>query len=367
MSEHGTRRDFIRTGAVAGGALVAAGLRAPAVHAAGSDAIGVGLIGCGGRGRGAAADAVKSSPGVRVVAIGDAFADRVAEARERLKELGEAGAVPERARVRRARRLPEGDRDAGVNYVILATPPGFRPTHLRGRRRRRQEHLHREARGGRRPRHPLGARELRGGQGEGPRDRRRHPAPPRAGLRRGDEAHPRRRHRRDRRRARLLEPGRRSGTSRASRAGATSSGRCATGSTSPGSRATTSSSSTSTTSTSSTGRSAATPCARWAWAGGSRGSAPSTATASTTSRSTTSTRAACTRCRCAARSRTAPTAWRRRSSGRRASAELESGAKRYELVGGARLQVHGQRHEPVRPGAHRPHRRASARASPTTS
>ena len=51
---------------------------------------------CGGRGRGAAADAVKSSPRRRAwSAIGDAFADRVAETRERLKELGEAGMVPE--------------------------------------------------------------------------------------------------------------------------------------------------------------------------------------------------------------------------------------------------------------------------------
>jgi len=126
----GTRREFIRRGVVAGGTLLAASLRAPAVHAAGSDAIGIGLVGCGGRGRGAAADAVRSSPGVRVVAIGDAFADRVAEARERLKELGEAGAVPdERAYVgldayQRVIATP------GVNYVILATPPGFRPTHL---------------------------------------------------------------------------------------------------------------------------------------------------------------------------------------------------------------------------------------------
>ena len=76
--ESRTRRDFIRSSAVAGGTLLAAGLRAPAVHAAGSDEIRIGLVGCGGRGRGAAADAVKSSPGVRVVAIGDAFADRVA-------------------------------------------------------------------------------------------------------------------------------------------------------------------------------------------------------------------------------------------------------------------------------------------------
>ena len=125
-----TRRDFIRIGAVAGTTLAARGLRPPAVHAAGSDAIGVGLVGCGGRGRGAAADAVKSSPGVRVVAIGDAFPDRVAETRERLKELGEAGTVPEDHAFVGLDAYQKVIATPGVNYVILATPPGFRPGHL---------------------------------------------------------------------------------------------------------------------------------------------------------------------------------------------------------------------------------------------
>jgi predicted dehydrogenase len=128
--EKRTRRDFIRLGAVAGTTLAASGLRPPAVHAAGSDAIGVGLVGCGGRGRGAAADAVKSSPGVRVVAIGDAFPDRVAETRERLKELGEAGTVPEERAFVGLDAYQKVIATPGVNYVILATPPGFRPAHL---------------------------------------------------------------------------------------------------------------------------------------------------------------------------------------------------------------------------------------------
>ncbi len=125
-----TRRDFIRSSAVAGGAVLASTLRAPSVHAAGSDEIRIGLVGCGGRGRGAAADAVKSSPGVRVVAIGDAFADRVAEARERLKELGEAGVVPEERSSVGLDAYQRVIATPGVNYVILVTPPGFRPLHL---------------------------------------------------------------------------------------------------------------------------------------------------------------------------------------------------------------------------------------------
>ena len=125
-----TRREFIRSSAVAGGVVLASTLRAPAVHAAGSDAINIGLVGCGGRGRGAAADAVKSSAGVRVVAIGDAFADRVAETRERLKELGEAGTVPEERSYVGLDAYQRVIATPGVNYVILATPPGFRPLHL---------------------------------------------------------------------------------------------------------------------------------------------------------------------------------------------------------------------------------------------
>ena len=124
-----TRREFIRGSAAATG-LLAAGLRAPLVHAAGSDEIGIGLVGCGGRGRGAAADAVKSSPGVRVVAVGDAFPDRVTETRERLKELGEAGAVPDERAFVGLDAYQKVIATPGVNYVILATPPGFRPLHL---------------------------------------------------------------------------------------------------------------------------------------------------------------------------------------------------------------------------------------------
>ena len=42
----------------------------------------------------------------------------------------------------------------GVNYAILATPPGFRAVALQGRHRSRQERLHGEAGGGGRPRLP---------------------------------------------------------------------------------------------------------------------------------------------------------------------------------------------------------------------
>jgi len=75
------RRDFLKVSAAA-----VAGLSiARGAHAAGNDAIKVGMVGCGGRCAGAAADAMTADPGVRLVAMTDLFADRVASRRDALK------------------------------------------------------------------------------------------------------------------------------------------------------------------------------------------------------------------------------------------------------------------------------------------
>ena len=125
-----TRRDFLKTATSA--ALVTAvtdSFAAPAA-ASGSDAIRIGLIGCGGRGSGAVDDAISSSQGVSLVAMGDLFPDRVKEARTRLKDkFGAAVDVPDDRAFSgfdAYRKVLASD----VNYIILATPPGFRPAHL---------------------------------------------------------------------------------------------------------------------------------------------------------------------------------------------------------------------------------------------
>ncbi|MEE8217598.1 MAG: Gfo/Idh/MocA family oxidoreductase, partial [Vicinamibacteria bacterium] len=124
-----SRRDFIKVTAAAG-TLAAAGLRAPAVHAAGSDEIRIGLIGCGGRGTGAVANVFEAAKGLRLVAVGDVFADRIEGAKTRWEKLGEAAAVPkERCFV--GLDAYEKVIASDVNYIILATPPAFRPTHLK--------------------------------------------------------------------------------------------------------------------------------------------------------------------------------------------------------------------------------------------
>ena len=90
----------------------------------------IGVIGCGGRGTGAAFDALKASPDCRIVALGDAFADRVNSAAEGLAKNGKGrGDVPASARFSgfdAYRKVLATDCD----LVILATAPGFRPTHF---------------------------------------------------------------------------------------------------------------------------------------------------------------------------------------------------------------------------------------------
>jgi predicted dehydrogenase len=125
-----SRRDFIRTttAAALGSSLSP---MFSGVHAAGSDIIRIGLIGCGGRGTGAVADAFKAAPGVTLVAMGDVFADRLDASRQRL-----ARDYADRIDVPADRRFVGVDAYASViasdvNYIILATPPGFRPQHLK--------------------------------------------------------------------------------------------------------------------------------------------------------------------------------------------------------------------------------------------
>ena len=125
-----TRRDFLKTATTAALATAASHSFTAAAPRTGSDAIRIGLVGCGGRGAGAVDDAISSSQGVTLVAMGDLFPDRLKEARTRLKDkFGAAIDVPDDrafAGFDAYKRVVASD----VNYVILATPPGFRPAHL---------------------------------------------------------------------------------------------------------------------------------------------------------------------------------------------------------------------------------------------
>jgi predicted dehydrogenase len=87
-----------------------------------------GLIGCGGRGRGAAENFLDAGPSLQIVALADVFADRVEQARAQLKK-------------RRNQDIPDSHcftgfdayqklLDSGVDVVLHATPPHFRPMHM---------------------------------------------------------------------------------------------------------------------------------------------------------------------------------------------------------------------------------------------
>ncbi len=127
-----SRRDFLKTTAAAAIGTGLAGREILGAYAGGADAIRVGVIGCGGRGTGAVQDALGSAENVTLVAMGDAFRDRLDESLKRLKE-GKFGAqvsvTPERTFVGfdAFQKVIASD----VNYIILATPPGFRPAHLK--------------------------------------------------------------------------------------------------------------------------------------------------------------------------------------------------------------------------------------------
>jgi len=131
-----TRRDFLKTAAVTAGALALSSN----VHAAGSDIIKVGVIGCGGRGSGATDNVLNSAKGVSIVAIGDVFQDRMEGLRnhllnssaknEKIKGLGNTVDLPQERCFVGLDAYEKVINAPGVNYIILATPPGFRPIHI---------------------------------------------------------------------------------------------------------------------------------------------------------------------------------------------------------------------------------------------
>ena len=88
----------------------------------------VGVIGCGGRGSGAVKDLLNAANNIKVVALGDVFADRM-------------GGLQRDLNNNHGQNIPDDKCflgfesykqvvDAGVDMVILATPPAFRPVHF---------------------------------------------------------------------------------------------------------------------------------------------------------------------------------------------------------------------------------------------
>lgn len=129
----GTRRTFLkRSSAVAAGLAAAPYISvAPRAFAANSGTLKVGLVGCGGRGTGAASQSLHADKNVVLHAMGDIFEDRLKGSLDQIrKEHGERTMVtPETSFLG----FDAIDKviSSGVDVVILATPPGFRPYHIK--------------------------------------------------------------------------------------------------------------------------------------------------------------------------------------------------------------------------------------------
>lgn len=129
-----TRRGFLKssTGLAVGASLAGTLVMPKGVHAGTSEKIRIGLIGCGGRGTGAAENALAASPDNVLVAVGDAFED---VARRCARKLRSNEAYKGRVTLEDSHVFSGFDAykqvvDSGVDLVILAEPPHFRPHHL---------------------------------------------------------------------------------------------------------------------------------------------------------------------------------------------------------------------------------------------
>ena len=87
-----------------------------------------GVIGCGGRGSGAIVNLLTAANGIKVVALGDTFADRLEGLKKNLAEKHNQ-VVPD-ANCFVGLDAYKKVIDSGVDMVIIATPPVFRPVHF---------------------------------------------------------------------------------------------------------------------------------------------------------------------------------------------------------------------------------------------
>lgn len=130
------RRKFVKSTAALGGAslLLDHPLQAM-VHHSVADEIRIAVIGCGGRGTGAAIQALSTKQNVKLVAMADAFADRIEESVKAIhKEMEESGILKSKFAVAEENKFTGFDAYKKAiplaDVIILATPPGFRPIHF---------------------------------------------------------------------------------------------------------------------------------------------------------------------------------------------------------------------------------------------
>lgn len=132
-NQNNGRREFVKQSSLIAGGLLAAPILSRANFFSGADdTIKVALVGCGGRGTGAAMQALLARQNVKLVAMADAFSDRLEGCYKTL--INEDPTVKARIDVPAERRFVGFDGYLKAipfaDVVILATPPGFRPIHF---------------------------------------------------------------------------------------------------------------------------------------------------------------------------------------------------------------------------------------------
>lgn len=131
-SQAASRRDFLKAGATVAGTMGLNLSMNARAFAAGSDQLKVGLVGCGGRGTGAAQQALTADSQVKLTAVADVFPQQIENALGSLKankRIAEQVAVTDDYKfvgLESYRKLIDC-----CDVVLLASPPGFRPFHLR--------------------------------------------------------------------------------------------------------------------------------------------------------------------------------------------------------------------------------------------
>ncbi len=131
------RRDFVKGTAVVAGGLMA-GMLPVGVSAFANPSdkkLKLALVGCGGRGTGAAVQALKADQNVQLVAMADAFEDRLEDSLKNILNSNELSEDSKKnVKVKEKGKFVGFDAYkkaiAMADVVILATPPGFRPYHL---------------------------------------------------------------------------------------------------------------------------------------------------------------------------------------------------------------------------------------------
>ncbi|MEO7314240.1 MAG: Gfo/Idh/MocA family oxidoreductase [Ginsengibacter sp.] len=136
-----SRRKFITQSSILAGGLLAMPYLSKANYFSGADdVIKVAVVGCGGRGTGAAVQALQSRQNVKIVALADAFQDRLDRCLKTLKDESNYDREGTDIDIEKTVQVPPENRFVGfdaykkaialADVVILATPPGFRPIHF---------------------------------------------------------------------------------------------------------------------------------------------------------------------------------------------------------------------------------------------